>query len=113
MAKPLPTDFYEGISVATVATVESLVIPMSSLEGLTDAAANPTTGDGRAVFKALLDTAYTALIAMPLNSRPANLSIELEDERLSSNSPIHTLQYKVNMTTTSSPVTYQMADEPV
>lgn len=112
MSNPLPTAFYPGFAVETVDTVVGIFIPLENLNGLTEAQASPTTGDGRAVFKALLHQAYAAIEAMPVASRPKNLTITIEDEPLAPSSPIHTLRYDVVIQATASPATYVINSEP-
>lgn len=61
----LPTDVFEDLSLETVDTVQGIFIPLASLPALTASEANPTTGDGREVLRALVQTAYNNISSLP------------------------------------------------
>ena len=72
----LPTDLIAGYSfVASGGTVpaDSIVISLSSLTGLTSAAANATTGDGRKVVAAILKNISTKFVG--LITKPTKLTV--------------------------------------
>ena len=78
MADILPTDVYPGyeyLSAGGTVAADSLVIPTSALTGLTAAEANATTGDGREVYRHLVDKGTVNINALPQGSQPTRMSV--------------------------------------
>jgi hypothetical protein len=71
MAKPLPTDLFPGfelLETTDTPTAPSIAIPLTALEGLTEAEADPLTGDGREIMLSLLSALYDNYITLPAPS---------------------------------------------
>lgn len=78
MADILPTDVfpgYEYVLAAGAVTADSIVIPLTALTGLTAAEANATTGDGREVYRHLVDKGTVNIDALPQGSKPTRMSV--------------------------------------
>jgi hypothetical protein len=76
MAAILPTDVFEGyqlVAAAGTVTAESICIPIATLEQLSSAEANATTGDGVQLIRALDIAIHQALTALPTIERPVNV----------------------------------------
>jgi hypothetical protein len=78
MADILPSDLYPGyqlLAAAASAPSQGIFIPLADLASLTAAEANASTGDGRAVFYALVQDGYAGVQALAVASRPTKLTI--------------------------------------
>lgn len=78
MADILPTDLYPGyqlLAAAASTPSQGLFIPLSDLASLTAAEANAATGDGRAVFYALVQDGYAGIQTLDTAARPTKLTI--------------------------------------
>jgi hypothetical protein len=104
----LPTDLFENFSVETVDLVEGIFIPLASIDGLTAAEADPVTGDGREVLRALLSTAYGNFATLP--SPPSRMNISYSENLIteSRREVLITGAFNVVVPTSS----YQMEAEP-
>jgi hypothetical protein len=80
MAISLAPDTYlpdiELVAAAGTVTAQSVAIPLTTLEGLSAAEANPTTGDIREVTRTILDSLYNAILTTPEADRPTRMTIE-------------------------------------
>lgn len=70
-AKATPAQLFPGITV----TATDVTIPLADLVGVTQAEANPTTGDGAIVVRGLIEAAYTQLQTIAAADRPARFTI--------------------------------------
>lgn len=102
----LPTDLFADLSVETVDTVQGIFIPLASIPGLTAAEANPTTGDGREVLRALLTEAYNNLETLP--TAPTNVGFNYIEAVLTETRKRQDFAFSFVVTLPAS--SYQMAD---
>ena len=73
MADITPTQIFAGyelVAAGSAVTNESIVIPLTSLAGLTNTEADSSTGDGREVLRILLESAFNRLNSLDAASRP-------------------------------------------
>jgi hypothetical protein len=70
MAAITPLQLFSGYN----ATATDITIPIASLIGLTAAEADETTGDGREVARAIIETITASYLALPVANRPARMS---------------------------------------
>lgn len=78
MADIIPTDLYPGytlLAAAAAAPSQGIFIPLADLSSLSAAEADTATGDGRAVFYALVQDGYAGIQALATASRPTKLTI--------------------------------------
>lgn len=78
MADIFPTALYPNYALLAAAATtpsEGIFIPLSDLASLSSAEANATTGDGRAVFYALVQDGYAGIQALAVEARPTKLTI--------------------------------------
>jgi hypothetical protein len=79
MANLSPSQLYAGFEYVVAGgtvSANSIVIPLSALSGnLTAEEADPDTGDGREVFRQLVDTASNAYNALATADRPAYMGV--------------------------------------
>lgn len=66
----------ELVAASGTVTAQSVVIPLATLEGLSAAEANATTGDVRELTRTFLDSLYNAIQATPEADRPTKMTIE-------------------------------------
>jgi hypothetical protein len=77
MANILPTDLFPGfvvLSQTSPAPADGIFIPFTALPYLTQAEANPTTGDGREVARQLDFTINEAIVSLPIEDRPSAMT---------------------------------------
>lgn len=70
MAAITPTALFTGLTIAN----DALVIPLTSLPGLTLTEANATTGDGRELLRIICETVVAKLDAMAAADRPTKMT---------------------------------------
>jgi hypothetical protein len=107
----LPTDIFpdmELVAAAGTVTAESICIPIASIDGLTATEADPDTGDGRELLRALLTTAYANFATLP--TQPTRMSLNYSENLIteSRREVLITGAFNVLVPTTS----YEMEAEP-
>lgn len=78
MADIIPTDLYPGFELLAAtdpAPSQGIFIPLANLSSLSAAEADTATGDGRAVFYALVQDGYAGIQALASAARPTKLTI--------------------------------------
>jgi hypothetical protein len=73
-----PSDFFPNAQlVAANGTVaaQSIAIPLTDLDGLLAAEADPSTGDGREVVRIFLQTVAAKYASLPTAERPAFMTV--------------------------------------
>lgn len=90
MPNPTPTSFWANYQLLETGdslpvTVPGVYIPLDSFSagqsGLLLAEANETTGDARKVLYQVLETAFTAYNAMPVETRPTKMTLARAESR--------------------------------
>lgn len=71
MASITPSQLFPGMS----ADATTITIPLADLAGLTQAEADPATGDGREVSRILLETMVSKVSALAVANRPTKMTV--------------------------------------